>query len=560
MNMALQNQVKAISIPASVSTPVQNRLLQRKCPNCSTHSIDGEREEDQKKRLNLQRRSTNESGPDMVPPIVHDVLRSPGEPLPQEIQAYMEPRFGHDFSKVRVQGAGKQLSPARLMIGDSGDIHELEAEKWAEKIMGLSEPAKSDIPSQHFRHDLSRVRIHTDTKAVESAQMMNARAYTVGNDIVFGHGQYQPASVHGQRLLAHELVHVIQQNHDANVPSLQRAETDEEVGCALLKNSDSDFNNKINTELTNAVNAVGKPIDAEKVIDKVESNLGGWYPVSPIEDWAEKNLPPDKIKQPLKGETKYKGMTAAFWPVASRILGPHVKIKDICVGTDKFGHFFQQGFQYYEKARRTGSGVAAAEEFGRGTEIGMAGLKATGVFSNADLEANRQGLKFYDDLKASPTMTFDIAKYFSSKWNEQDNPSFYSSDAATTVWGNLLANYMWGGVFTGGVAGSSRIQILVDFTVTGVVVSGNYQYVSPSGNLVKGTITNGTITQVTTTVSGGGKTETPVKGIVLEFDWTQGGDSGKAKLTSKDERTLEGTWGSKSSNNDGGNWNLNRMI
>lgn len=520
--------------------PVQSGLLQRKHTLCRSPGFV-------KESVSL-------------PPIVHEVLRSPGQPLDADTRTFMEPRFGHDLSKMGVYAAKPQMAVDNLMIGETGDNFEREADKVADTVMQTQQPGISPGSVQPKKHDFSQVRVHTDVKAAESARTVNAKAYTISNDIVFGHGQYDPASVHGQRLLAHELAHVIQQNHDANVPSLQRAETDEEVGCALLKNSDADFNGKINTELKNAVTAVGTPIDAEKVIDKVELNLGGLLPVSPIEDWAERNLPSDKIKQPLKDETKYKGITAAFWPFASRILGPHVKIKSICVGTDKFGHFFQQGYQYYEIARRKSSGTsAAAEEFGRGTEIWMAGLRATGVFSNADLEANRQGLKFYDDLKASPTMTFDIAKYFSSKWNEQVNPSYYSSDAATTVWGNLLANYMWGGVFTGGVAGGSGIQILVDFTLTGVVISGNYKYVSPSGNTVNGTITNGTISQVTTTVSGGGRTATPVRGIVLEFDWAQGSDSGKAKFTSKDELTLEGTWGYKSSNNDGGNWNLNRM-
>ena len=62
-----------------------------------------------------------------------------------------------------------------------------------------------------FRHDFSRVRVHTDPQAMASAQAIQARAYTVGPDIVFGSGQYAPATQIGQRLLAHELTHVVQQ-------------------------------------------------------------------------------------------------------------------------------------------------------------------------------------------------------------------------------------------------------------------------------------------------------------------------------------------------------------
>lgn len=63
--------------------------------------------------------------------------------------------------------------------------------------------------------DLSDVRIHRDALASESARAVNANAYTVGADIVFQAGQYDPASPAGQRTLAHELTHVIQQRAGA---------------------------------------------------------------------------------------------------------------------------------------------------------------------------------------------------------------------------------------------------------------------------------------------------------------------------------------------------------
>ncbi|MGH8050318.1 MAG: eCIS core domain-containing protein [Arenimonas sp.] len=63
-----------------------------------------------------------------------------------------------------------------------------------------------------FNQDFSNVRIHTDGREANSAEMINARAYTKRNDIVFGPGQYQPETSGGKRLLAHELTHVVQQN------------------------------------------------------------------------------------------------------------------------------------------------------------------------------------------------------------------------------------------------------------------------------------------------------------------------------------------------------------
>jgi hypothetical protein len=64
-----------------------------------------------------------------------------------------------------------------------------------------------------FGHDFSRVRVHTDAKAAESARAVNALAYTVGSDVVFGAHQHAPHSPAGRELLAHELAHVIQQRN-----------------------------------------------------------------------------------------------------------------------------------------------------------------------------------------------------------------------------------------------------------------------------------------------------------------------------------------------------------
>jgi hypothetical protein len=68
-----------------------------------------------------------------------------------------------------------------------------------------------------FGHDFSQVRVHADSRAVQLAQALNARAFTVGCDIVFGAGQYDPQSFEGKRLIAHELTHVLQQSNEKSV-------------------------------------------------------------------------------------------------------------------------------------------------------------------------------------------------------------------------------------------------------------------------------------------------------------------------------------------------------
>jgi len=66
-----------------------------------------------------------------------------------------------------------------------------------------------------FGYDFSKVKLHTDAAAAKSAQDINALAYTTGNNIVFNSSQFSPQSAMGEKILAHELTHVVQQNGNA---------------------------------------------------------------------------------------------------------------------------------------------------------------------------------------------------------------------------------------------------------------------------------------------------------------------------------------------------------
>lgn len=128
---------------------------QRKCVSC---------EEDEEK-LQRKEHGSNFDSPTSAPLIVHEALKSPGQPLNPAIRAFMEPRFDQDFSGVR---------------------------------------------------------LHTDAKAAESARALNASAYTTGRDIVFGAGQFAPETAAGKYLLAHELTHVSQQRSGNATSPIQR--------------------------------------------------------------------------------------------------------------------------------------------------------------------------------------------------------------------------------------------------------------------------------------------------------------------------------------------------
>jgi Domain of unknown function (DUF4157) len=94
-----------------------------------------------------------------------------------------------------------------------------------------------------FGHDFSGVRVHADGEAASAARGVQARAYTFGNDIVFGSGEYAPATQHGRRLLAHELVHVVQQGKGPLSLSRQPITPCDPSGCAAgpVPGSSSEF-------------------------------------------------------------------------------------------------------------------------------------------------------------------------------------------------------------------------------------------------------------------------------------------------------------------------------
>ncbi len=153
------------------TSPARN-ILQRKCDKCH------------EKKPALQRSDTW-SVSNLVPSIVHEALRSPGQPLDVATRAFMESRFRHDFS---------------------------------------------------------RMRVHTDPLSAAATAMIGAHAFTVGQDVVLGSGVYAPASGPGRHLLAHELAHVMQQDEDSrssgamphliDSPSLE-AEADRAAGAVV---------------------------------------------------------------------------------------------------------------------------------------------------------------------------------------------------------------------------------------------------------------------------------------------------------------------------------------
>ncbi len=208
----LRTTAKGSPIPSF--TAMRGPLLQRKCACGGTPGPTGECEECRKKKLQHRRNSLPSpssinhapSSVSEVPPIVREVLGSPGQPVDGETRAFTEPRFKHDFSSVRV---------------------------------------------------------HTDSKAAKSAPAVHARGYAVGSDVVFGSGIYAPRDQLGAGLLAHERAHVVQQHgrtHSSLSPVI--AEADDRLSLSSHGRYDTvvdDLPDRLNPTLPAKIRALMEP-------------------------------------------------------------------------------------------------------------------------------------------------------------------------------------------------------------------------------------------------------------------------------------------------------------
>lgn len=111
-----------------------------------------------------------------------------------------------------------QMQQATIDAGSVRDTPPIVGEAAGRDGRSL-EPALMREMESRLGHDFSRVRIHTGERADRAARSIGARAYTSGADIVFARGEYEPARQEGRRLLAHELVHVVQQGAAAVLSS-----------------------------------------------------------------------------------------------------------------------------------------------------------------------------------------------------------------------------------------------------------------------------------------------------------------------------------------------------
>jgi hypothetical protein len=122
---------------------------------------------------------------------------------------------GVSFSQIPIHSTVNRVAETHVMRDSAGseDFGDV-TDTVSDGLTGGGQPLDAEsrgFLEPRFGHDFSQVRIHTDSRASQSAESIAARAYTVGADIAFRSGEYQPGSSDGKRLLAHEITHVIQQ-------------------------------------------------------------------------------------------------------------------------------------------------------------------------------------------------------------------------------------------------------------------------------------------------------------------------------------------------------------
>jgi hypothetical protein len=185
---------------------VANRVLQRKCACGGTPGPSGECEAcRKKKRSGLQTKLR---------------VNEPGDIYEQEAE-----RIADQVTTKPAHGGVRGAPPHIQRYSQQSDGQMNVAPASVDQVLTTPgrplEPAVQQDMAQRFGYDFSKVQVHSGAAAEQSARHVNARAYTVGRDIVFGSGEYAPGTIEGKRLLAHELTHVVQQSVSP-VPMIQR--------------------------------------------------------------------------------------------------------------------------------------------------------------------------------------------------------------------------------------------------------------------------------------------------------------------------------------------------
>lgn len=196
-----------------------NQAIQRKCASCEKEenlqrqpdsaevSADKEKKEEEKKVQRAEEKKEDDKKL-MRASASAEASADKEEKKEEDKKLQREPdKKEEDDKKIQKKEAGGSTTSTANVSSYIGSLNG--------KGHAMS-PLVNQFFSSRIGYDFTQVRIHTDKEAAESAKNVNAKAYTIGNNIVFNEGQYNTESQEGKRLLAHELTHVVQQKGGEN--------------------------------------------------------------------------------------------------------------------------------------------------------------------------------------------------------------------------------------------------------------------------------------------------------------------------------------------------------
>jgi hypothetical protein len=465
-------------------------------------------------------------------------------------------------------------------ISEPGDVHEREADRIADQVLaGPSRPATRDAPPRiqrfagqpagpmtsapasvdrtladsgrslepavrqdmeaRFGYDFSRVRVHTGAEAERSAREVDAHAYTVGRDIVFGAGRFAPGTREGRRLLAHELTHVVQQSQGGH------------QGVAYIQRS-------------------GKKDPTTK-----PHNCGGWT-CAPVSDC------PNPDSKPAPSTTK-----STTWSLTANLDLDVLTAAEIS-GAGEVGHAFVEfnesngdryTYGHYHNKSRSPDPVFRPEVPGCAahpdqTHTGCIDMRIKYSLVEAEY---KKALDFAKAWCASGqpynVLTNNCASFVESvvKTAGKTMPSSrgkvgsgtfaVTADNPNTLFDAYLSqseNATWrarvNGNFAGQYDAAGKKVSFTEFklkTDEKFVVAGKYEYIGSTGDKVEGTLDGRLIFNVEAT--------TKAVTAIVQFDWTEPGGSGKGVWTVSLSGDLKGTWGRGAADSGAGGWDLSKV-
>ena len=178
----------------------------------------------------------------------------------------------------------------------------------------LDAEARSTMQSR-FGADFSNVHVHTGKLAAESAESLGALAYTVGNHVVFAEGQYQPGSSAGQKLLAHELAHVVQQSRGSGSAPTRDGSGPLETAAQAAAASLAQTKNRVNVQGSSAPGIACQPDEQQSLFSRGLS--------------FARSITPARVVQAV--ESKYEATKQDVVAIVDQVKNKYAFAKDVVV-------------------------------------------------------------------------------------------------------------------------------------------------------------------------------------------------------------------------------------